>query len=55
MEYIRQWPSDDTISILHPMSYKKRPISLQGTTGARKELEACDGVGEKSVMLLSSS
>ena len=54
MEYIRQWPSDDTFSILHPISYKNRPILLQGKTGAKKELEACDGVGEKSVMDLSS-
>ena len=55
MEYIRQWPSNDTFSILCPISYKKRPLSLQGITGARKELEACDGVGKKSVMVLSSS
>ena len=54
MEYIRQWPSDDTFSILHPISYKKRSISLQGTTGPKKEPEACDGVGKKGVMDLSS-
>ena len=55
MEYIRQWPSDDTFSILHPISYKRRPILLQGTTGAKKKLKACDGVGEKNVLDLSSS
>ena len=54
MEYIRQWLANDTFSILCPISYKKRPILLQGTTGARKELEACDGVDNKSVMDLSS-
>ena len=30
-------------------------ISLQGTVGATKEFEACDGVGDKSEIDLSSS
>ena len=55
MEYIRQWPSDDTFSALQPISYKKRPISLQDTTGGIMELASCDGVGDNSQIDLSSS
>ena len=47
MEHIRQWPSDDTFSILWP-------ISLQDTMGTTKEFEACDAVGDKSETNLSS-